>query len=40
MFQNYKNCLLNNKNAYRSQQRFNLKVIIMMFIQKKLIKLH
>ena len=22
MFENYKNCLLNNKNAYRSQQRF------------------
>ena len=22
MFQNFKDCLLNNKNAYRSQQRF------------------
>ena len=22
MFQNYKDCLLNNKNVYRSQQRF------------------
>ena len=22
MFKNYKNCLLNNKNVYRSQQRF------------------
>ena len=23
MFQNFKDCLLNNKNVYRSQQRFN-----------------
>ena len=22
MFQNFKDCLLNNKNVYRSQQRF------------------
>ena len=32
-FQNYKDCLLNDKNVYRSQQ--DLKAIIMIFIQKK-----
>ena len=33
MFQNFKDCLFNNKNVYRSQQ--DLKDIAMMFMQKK-----
>ena len=32
IFQNYKDCLLNNKTVYRSQE--DLKVIIMMCTQK------
>ena len=38
MFQNFRDCWSNNKNVYRSQK--DLKAIIMMFIQKKLIRLH
>ena len=37
MFENYTDCLLNNKNVYRSQQRF--KSHNMMLIPKKLIRL-
>ena len=37
MFENYIDCLLNNKNVYRSQQRF--KSHNMMLIPKKLIRL-
>ena len=38
MFQNFRDCWSNNKNVYRSQK--DLKAIIMMFMQKKLIRLH
>ena len=38
MFQNFKDCLSNNENVQDHNK--DLKAIIMMFIQKKLIKLH
>ena len=38
MFQNFKNCLFNDKTVYRSQQYF--KAIIMMFTQNKYIRYH
>ena len=38
MFENYKDCLLNNKIYYNHNKV--LKAIIMMFIQKKLTRLH
>ena len=38
MFKNYKDCLFNDKAILKSQQRF--KEIIMIYIQKKLIRLH
>ena len=38
MFKNYKDCLFNDKAILKSQHRF--KEIIMIYIQKKLIRLH
>ena len=38
MFENYKDCLFNEKTIFKKQQRF--KTIIMMCSQKKLIRLH
>ena len=38
MFENYKDCLFNEKIILKSQQ--DLKAIIIMYIQKKSIKLH
>ena len=38
MFENYKDCLFNEKNIFKNNK--DLKVIIMICTQKKLIRLH